>query len=127
MKYYILPSSICIFIWLFASAPASHSIEYIYTADECITLAPSYIVSIDDILSNKSTANKSQQLRNLQNIFRDCSLVTRGTKYESLFYDASSIALQLSAIINDTDDYRLMSTLEDKHIEITHILEQIVR
>jgi len=58
---------------------------------------------------------------------RDCSIVTNGTKYESLFYNASGIALQMSAIIDDTDNYRLMTALEDKHIEIISLLEQIAR
>lgn len=127
MKTMVLRNSICLFIYLAAAAPVCHSIENIITANECIALASKHIETIDGILTNKSKMNKAQQLRMLQNILRDCSYATVGTKYEPLFFDASGIALQMSAIINDTDNYRLMATLEDKHIEITHLLEQIVR
>ncbi len=119
--------SICLLIHCLVAIPVCHSIEYRNTADECIALASKHIDTIDGIISDKSAVNKSQQLRMLQDILRDCSLVTRGTKYESLFYDVSGMALQMSAIINDTDNYRLMTTLEDKHIEIISVLEQIAR
>ena len=101
--------------------------EYRYTADECVALASKHIDTIDGIISNKSAVNKSQQLRILQDTLRECSLLTSGTRYEPLFYNASGIALQMSAIIDDTDNYRLITTLEDKHIEIISLLEQIAK
>jgi len=120
-------NSIYVLIHLLVTIPVCHSIEYRYTADECVALASKHIDTIDGIISNKSAVNKSEQLRILQDILRDCSIVTNGTKYESLFYNASGIALQMSAIIDDTDNYRLMTALEDKHIEIISVLEQIAR
>ena len=107
--------------------PVCLAVDIKHTADECITLAPKHIVTIDGILLNKSSTNKSLQLRKLQNTLRDCSLVTRGTKYESLFYDASGKALQMSVIVNDTHNSSMMNTLEDMHIEITHLLNNIAR
>ena len=120
-------NSIYVLIHLLVTIPVCHSIEYRYTADECVALASKHIDTIDGIISNKSAVNKSEQLRILQDILRDCSIVTNGTKYESLFYNASGIALQMSAIIDDTDNYRLMTALEDKDIEIISLLEQIAR
>ena len=120
-------NSIYVLIHLLVTIPVCHSIEYRYTADQCVALASKHIDTIDGIISNKSAVNKSEQLRILQDILRDCSIVTNGTKYESLFYNASGIALQMSAIIDDTDNYRLMTALEDKHIEIISLLEQIAR
>ena len=127
MRAIFLRNSIYVLIHLLVTIPVCHSIEYRYTADECVALASKHIDTIDGIISNKSAVNKSEQLRILQDILRDCSIVTNGTKYESLFYNASGIALQMSAIIDDTDNYRLMTALEDKHIEIISLLEQIAR
>ena len=120
-------NSIYVLIQLLVTIPVCHSMEYRYTADECVALASKHIDTIDGIISNKSAVNKSQQLRILQDTLRECSLVTSGTRYESLFYNASGIALQMSAIIDDTDNYRLITTLEDKHIEIISLLEQIAK
>jgi len=127
MRAIFLRNSIYVLIHLLVTIPVCHSIEYRYTADQCVALASKHIDTIDGIISNKSAVNKSEQLRILQDILRDCSIVTNGTKYESLFYNASGIALQMSAIIDDTDNYRLMTALEDKHIEIISLLEQIAR
>ena len=103
------------------------------TIEECLTIAANTTSVIDNAIETASTdaktgshsSNLDITLRNVYSQLRHCGFIARDTQFEDPFNYASGLAIRMSAIINDTNDSRLMSSLEDMYIEITNVLDDI--